>query len=331
MNMNKIGRFVKVLLLTGAVASLSVSCLNGGSYEEKYQAYVTLEAFRYGLQNGTDFGEDDAVFEIGGAFMTDNNLAYYNAVNDRTNPTDYTGFAISLSVLEKEDDTSGSAASAGLGTRSGENENGNGAGETSDDENQGDGTGEDGSGADEGGTGTGENEPGTGAGETEDVNPFTVNSDSASSGVVFAVFHDNPSLPMAEGNRHIMFMQPYYGTCTPVSCMVNNTKRVADQIAAYNDKNSAQIEVRLTATGYLDGAETGTASILLAGEYEDEKTDTKAYVILDEWTAFDLSGLGNIDSIDFGITVPAGAESAVESYFCLDDFVANINIFIPGE
>ena len=112
---------------------------------------------------------------------------------------------------------------------------------------------------------------------------------------------------------------------------VQITQSVFDQIAAYNDKNSAQIEVRLTATGYLDGAETGTASILLAGEYEDEKTDTKAYVILDEWTAFDLSGLGNVDSIDFGITVPAGAESSVESYFCLDDFVANINIFIPGE
>ena len=66
---------------------------------------------------------------------------------------------------------------------------------------------------------------------------FSVNTETAYSGEVFALFHNNPEIKATssglQSDYHVFFATTQ-GTCTPVSCMVNNTKLVADGIAAYN-------------------------------------------------------------------------------------------------
>ena len=296
-SMNGIIKSTANLLLTVAAAAVAVSCLKSGGFNSSYQAMVTLEEFAE-TSSGAAYGEDKALFEIGYAFLVDNNITFSNSVDDKENPTDYTGFALSYSTLEKSssDGSDENAESAESGSETPEQEETAG--------------GNDGAGADDG------------------YNRFTVNAESASSGSVFAVFHNNPEI--SANGHHIQFISGNYGTCTPVGCVVNNTKQVADWIAEYNAANDVQVEVKLTATGYLSGAETESASILLAGVCKDEETETTGYSIMDKWTVFDLSELGNIEYIDFKITATPSI-AAVPEYFCIDDFVANVNISIASE
>ena len=298
--MNKILRYVADMLLTGAIAAVTVSCLKGSGFESSYQAHATLENYAE-LSGDNAYGEDKALFEIGYEFLVDDNISFFNKVDNTDNPTDYTGFALSRSTLEKsssDGDDNGQTGEIGA---------------------------ED---TDTGGADAGEGTDDGSTGETAAYNRFTVNAESASSGSVFAVFYDNPNI---EGRaEHVRFLASSYGTCTPVACMVNNTKEVADKIAEYNTTNDTQLEVKLTATGYLGGNETGDSSILLAGVRTDDETETTAYSIMDEWTVFDLSELGNIEYVEFGITVSA-SDAAIPAYFCIDDFIANVNISIAAE
>ena len=73
----------------------------------------------------------------------------------------------------------------------------------------------------------------------------------------------------------------------------------------------------LTATGYLDGKETGKAEIYLA-DFRDSKDS-----VVTSWTPFALNKLGNIEYIDFELT---SSKTEVPQYFCLDNFYANITL-----
>lgn len=194
---------------------------------------------------------------------------------------------------------------------------------------------------------------------------FSVNAETAYSGEVFALFHNNPEIKATssglQSDYHVFFATTQ-GTCTPVSCMVNNTKLVADGIAAYNAAHETPIEVTLTATGYLNGVETGSADILLAGpegsidkdeesdestgsaeksgsadedgaekETPEEETPASSGDIMSEWTRFDLSELGNIEYITFSLSFSDKSQTEIPEYFCMDNFAANVHILIPAE
>ncbi len=176
---------------------------------------------------------------------------------------------------------------------------------------------------------------------------FSVNADEASSGNVFALFHNNPEIKSDSGelqsDYHIFFATTE-GTCAPVSCMVNNTKLVADRIAEYNAAHEVPVEVTLTATGYLNGAETGSAEILLAGPAgsldDDDEDDSESKSgqdsaetpdIMNKWTKFDLSKLGYIEYITFSLSFSDESQTEIPEYFCMDSFVANIHIAIEAE
>ena len=118
----------------------------------------------------------------------------------------------------------------------------------------------------------------------------------------------------------------------------------------------------LTATGYLNGVETGSADILLAGpegsidkdeesdestgsaeksgsadedgaeeETPEEETPASSGDIMNEWTRFDLSELGNIEYITFSLSFSDKSQTEIPEYFCMDNFVANVHILIPAE
>jgi hypothetical protein len=69
----------------------------------------------------------------------------------------------------------------------------------------------------------------------------------------------------------------------------------------------------LTATGWREGGEKTTASIVLA------QKDTVMY----NWTKFDLSKLGFVDYIDIEVV---STNPNVPAYCCIDNFSAGINI-----
>ena len=160
---------------------------------------------------------------------------------------------------------------------------------------------------------------------------FSVNAETAYSGEVFALFHNNPEIKATssglQSDYHVFFATTQ-GTCTPVSCMVNNTKQVAEGIAEYNGSHEQPLTVTLKATGYAGGAETGSAEIMLAGErdQEDASETSPRDTVVSTWTSFDLSKLGNVEYIDFSMTFSDETQTSVEKYFCMDDFWANIHI-----
>ncbi len=150
---------------------------------------------------------------------------------------------------------------------------------------------------------------------------YAVNCESAASGTVFAVFHNNPDVELGQ---HIIFYDYQYqmSTCLPVSCMVNNTKTVAESIKKYNETHDTPLEVKLTATGYTaSGTETGSADILLAGP---GKTGEARDSIVSSWTVFELKKLGDIDYIKFDIEF--SDQVSIPELFCMDNFVADVYI-----
>lgn len=157
---------------------------------------------------------------------------------------------------------------------------------------------------------------------------YSANADTASSYEVFALFHNSPEIKTE--NHHIVFGYAEYDacTCTPVACMVNNTKYVADRIAEYNSQHEEPIEMKLTATGYAGENETGKAEILLAGPSSETETGDS---IVSTWTPLELDELGNVDYIDFSITFSDESQTTIPEYFCMDDFMANVYIKIAAE
>lgn len=161
---------------------------------------------------------------------------------------------------------------------------------------------------------------------------YSANADGGSSGDVFLLFHNDPEIRPEESQvdpvPHVVFYGAYSGTCTPVSCMVNNTKMVADRIAEYNAAHEKGIEIKLKATGYASGTETGSAEVVLAspGAAKEGKDS-----IMSKWSLMDLKKLGNVEYIHFSLSFSDTEQTEIPEYFCLDDFRADIHISIGAE
>lgn len=125
----------------------------------------------------------------------------------------------------------------------------------------------------------------------------------------YAVFYGNPDLTMMPKND-IEFIYRQVGACSPYSCYVNNTTYVARMIREHFGDEDKLV---LTATGWREGGEKTTASIVLA------QKDTVMY----NWTKFDLSKLGFVDYIDIEVV---STNPNVPAYCCIDNFSAGVNI-----
>lgn len=124
----------------------------------------------------------------------------------------------------------------------------------------------------------------------------------------YAVFCQNPD-DTKMPQHDFAFLTIDYGSCTMSHCWVNNTEEVFDAVK----KNFVPgDELVLMATGYLDGAKTGTAKIKMAA-------DTTIY----NWTRFDLSPLKTVEFVDFEIT---STNENIPTKICMDELVAKIKI-----
>lgn len=166
--------------------------------------------------------------------------------------------------------------------------------------------------------------------DTDFGGTYSVNAAKAYSGDVFALFHNHPSIKLNGDDpaQHIIFKQSEYGTCTPVGCMVNNTRLVADEIRKYNDSHDEVIEVMLKITGFNGNAETGSVDFMLAGP--SDKAEARDSIV-STWTAVDLKDLGDVDFINFSISFSDSDQKTIPEYFCLDNFVADIYVYMAGE
>lgn len=131
----------------------------------------------------------------------------------------------------------------------------------------------------------------------------------------YLVFRQTDSMPEHDMGFAFMKSQGATGTCVMNSCHVNNTVAVAK---AVNEQFVPGNKMVLKAKGYLGGAETATAEIMLA-----ERTTSKDSIV-STWTEFDLSKLGSIDKVDFEILIPEGVD--VPATVCIDNVIANVSL-----
>ena len=131
----------------------------------------------------------------------------------------------------------------------------------------------------------------------------------------YLVFNQTDSMPEHDMGFSFVKSQWATGTCVMSSCQVNNTVAVAK---AVDEQFGPGDKMVLKAKGYLEGAETATAEIMLA-----EKTTSKDSIV-STWTVFDLSKLGSIDKVDFEILIPEGMD--IPATVCIDNVVANVSL-----
>lgn len=131
----------------------------------------------------------------------------------------------------------------------------------------------------------------------------------------YMVYHMSQDRPSYD----IEFLLPTTGTCVLKSCMITNTAEVAEDVTGKFERGDKMV---LTAVGYKGGAETGRASFALADYTQNDKIGQPKDSIVSRWTLFDLSALGAIDRVKFGIE----ASKDVQKYFCLDNMIAEIAI-----
>ncbi len=132
---------------------------------------------------------------------------------------------------------------------------------------------------------------------------------------VYAVFYDGDSVL---DYNDIMF------TCTNVitySCvaggfMINNTGLVVDYIEGGAALNEGEY-MKVVVTAYREKAVAGTAE-----KYLIDYTGAEAKVITD-WEAFTFDIKDPVDAIDFEIETNI---AGLPKFFCLDNFVATINV-----
>ena len=137
----------------------------------------------------------------------------------------------------------------------------------------------------------------------------------ASDSYTYAVYYENPIESMRP-KYDIEFGYKGLGRSysAPLGCYVNNTTLVARKIKEHFKDGDKLV---LKAKGTLaDGTVTQT-SIVLA-EYTEAK-DTVMY----NWTPFGLSALGAVDYVDFEVV---STNPDVPGYFCLDGYLASINL-----
>jgi hypothetical protein len=151
-----------------------------------------------------------------------------------------------------------------------------------------------------------------GSGNALGQNDFRVNSGKGSSkSATYAVFkYDKTAGNMPE--HDMAFLNHQYGSCTMQEAYVNNTYAVVDYV-----KNNFVDGDRLVlkATGYLNGAETGQAEMVLA-DYSEHKDS-----LVVNWSKFDLQKLGNVQFVEFEFS---GTKEDIPYSVCIDDMVARI-------
>lgn len=133
----------------------------------------------------------------------------------------------------------------------------------------------------------------------------------------YLVYYMNPDSSLLPAHD-IEFLAAKSGTSRAYQCYVNNTGYVAYKVAKTFEPGD---KLTLKATGYLNGAKTGEASINLA-DFSAQKDS-----IVSTWTAFDLSKLELFDMIDFEVV---STKKEVPAYFCMDYFVASVTISSDG-
>lgn len=145
-------------------------------------------------------------------------------------------------------------------------------------------------------------------------NMFRVNTPKGAIRNTFLVFHDNADETLMPKND-VEFMWTDLGTCSMSGCYVNNTVMVADSIKANFEKGDRFL---VRATGWLNGAKTGEAEVVLA-DFSSQKDS-----IVSTWTQFDLSKLGSVQYVDFEVVTDKADK--VPAYFCMDYMIASVDI-----
>lgn len=143
---------------------------------------------------------------------------------------------------------------------------------------------------------------------------YRVNSESGTLGSkAYVVFYDNPDASVMPVHD-IDFMYKASGTFTPSACYVNNTKLVARKV---KENFQPGDKLLLKAIGVKSDGSTVETAIKLA-DYTESR-DSVMY----SWTEFPLSSLGAVDYIDFKVE---STNPNVPGYFCLDNFVAGVQV-----
>lgn len=150
--------------------------------------------------------------------------------------------------------------------------------------------------------------------EANENDAFRVHAATGANGSkTYAVFYDNPVESMMP-QYDIEFGYKDNGSCSPLGCYVNNTTLVARKVREhFQDGDKLVLKARGTK---FDGSISET-SIVLA-EYTEAK-DSVMY----NWTVFDLSKLGVVNFVDFEVV---STNPQVPGYFCLDGYIASINV-----
>ena len=178
--------------------------------------------------------------------------------------------------------------------------------------------------------GTDTPEEGTGSSGTTVPGEYSVygTGDTNNSGTANTFFYFRQTSEMPE--HDIAFPYASIGTYAPVNVSVCNSAYTVRAIRGDNvDDNTFDIEgdYILTATGYLNGSQTGTAEFLLAGKGKSKGTPG-ADSLVTSWSTFDLSGLGNIDYIDFELSCSNinDYQTLIQNDVCIDNLTARVNI-----
>ena len=139
-----------------------------------------------------------------------------------------------------------------------------------------------------------------------------------------AVFYQNPNESLMP-EHDIVFLDAAYGTCTPASCRINNTWQTVHNIVSEDsDYRFGEGDyLKLTVTGFLNGAETGSVEYYLADYRIPENGGAAPDSLAMGWKLLSLTKLGNVDNIDFDLETN---KPGFPLYFCLDNFVAGIYV-----
>ncbi len=134
----------------------------------------------------------------------------------------------------------------------------------------------------------------------------------------FAVFYQSEAMP----ENHIIFNIPNANSfIAPRGVMLNNTHNFVQTVTGAGgfseNKFVAGDWAAITFTGYLDGKETGSASLRMAEFLAEEEN------VVTEWTLLDLSALGHVDRIDVALT---SSRPGAFRYVCIDHLNLSVSL-----
>ena len=123
---------------------------------------------------------------------------------------------------------------------------------------------------------------------------------------IYTVYYQNEEESFMP-KHDIQFPFTSQGTCNPLGCYITNTVEVADYVS---ENFGLGDRLTLKATGYLKGAKTGEAELVLA-DFSAQKDS-----IVSAWTPFELDKLGSIEYVDFEVI---STKEGTPTYFCMDE------------